>query len=64
MGQPAKKAARPPAATKDSRGFTDPRYAPSQRKCMTCGRSFISEGIHNRMCRGCKQRAAGTTGTE
>ena len=25
-----------------------------QRECMCCNRKFLSEGIHNRICNGCK----------
>jgi hypothetical protein len=28
------------------------------RQCLHCRRMFTSEGPHNRVCRGCKQRAA------
>lgn len=29
------------------------------RRCLCCGHSFISEGIHNRLCRGCAHRSDG-----
>lgn len=32
------------------------RSITTERPCMTCGNTFASEGIHNRMCDGCKQR--------
>lgn len=42
-------------------GEEDLRYRPdgdvaSERDCMTCGRSFVSEGWHNRMCPRCRKR--------
>lgn len=27
-----------------------------QRRCLCCGESFLSEGIHNRMCDACRKR--------
>lgn len=30
---------------------------PRARACMTCGASFMSAGIHNRMCDPCRRRA-------
>ncbi len=37
------------------------RYRPDgdvsmERDCMTCGRTFVSEGWHNRMCPRCRKR--------
>jgi hypothetical protein len=29
-----------------------------ERACMCCRKPFMSEGIHNRICKGCKERAA------
>ncbi len=29
-----------------------------RRKCLTCEKSFMSEGPHNRMCDGCRSRRA------
>ena len=29
----------------------------TQRKCLGCGRPFLSDGIHNRMCHSCKAAA-------
>jgi hypothetical protein len=29
-----------------------------RRPCMCCGAEFMSEGIHNRMCDGCRRRAS------
>lgn len=31
-----------------------------KRPCMCCGRSFDSEGIHNRLCHPCKSRGYAT----
>lgn len=31
------------------------------RACMCCGEAFESEGIHNRMCTGCKSRGYAST---
>ena len=31
--------------------------APRQRRCMTCGTDFLSEGWHNRLCRRCRTRS-------
>lgn len=28
-----------------------------ERNCMTCGEKFMSEGIHNRMCRNCRSQS-------
>jgi hypothetical protein len=30
---------------------------PAERRCMTCGETFLSEGWHNRMCRRCAKRS-------
>ena len=32
----------------------DGARGPRQRTCLMCGRSFESEGAHNRICRRCK----------
>lgn len=32
----------------------NPLMKTSVRPCMTCGKDFVSEGIHNRVCGGCK----------
>jgi hypothetical protein len=29
--------------------------APHPRECLKCGRTFLSEGIHQRICRACKR---------
>lgn len=29
----------------------------SQRKCMSCGEKFASEGWHNRLCQRCRRRS-------
>lgn len=30
--------------------------ATTERPCLTCGKRFLSEGPHNRMCRDCRRR--------
>lgn len=30
--------------------------APAERRCLTCGTRFQSEGWHNRLCRPCARR--------
>lgn len=30
------------------------RHQPRERDCMSCGRPFLSEGPHNRMCGKCR----------
>lgn len=30
---------------------------PGDRRCMTCGTEFLSEGWHNRLCRRCRTRS-------
>ena len=32
-----------------------PKPGPSTRPCLKCGRTFLSEGIHQRICRACKR---------
>lgn len=32
------------------------KMARQKRPCMTCGNNFMSEGIGNRICDGCKRR--------
>ena len=34
----------------------DRRAKRGPRPCMCCGRTFVSEGIHNRMCSPCRSR--------
>ncbi len=29
----------------------------SERKCMSCGETFASEGWHNRLCHRCRRRS-------
>lgn len=35
-----------------------------ERKCMCCGKTFDSEGIHNRICSKCKTTSAWQSGNE
>jgi hypothetical protein len=44
----------PPAPTIKPRR----RKGHQERKCMTCGTTFMSEGPHNRMCNACRQKSA------
>lgn len=37
----------------------DARVKRGMRPCLRCGQSFFSEGIHNRLCGGCKSHANG-----
>lgn len=30
---------------------------PKERRCMACGKSFASEGWHNRLCNSCQKRS-------
>ena len=30
----------------------------TERACMCCGKTFLSEGAHNRLCGGCRNRSA------
>lgn len=34
----------------------DPRRVPRDRPCLCCGRPFLSEGAHNRLCASCRVR--------
>ena len=34
----------------------DARLKRGPRNCLCCGRMFVSEGIHNRMCDSCRKR--------
>lgn len=36
----------------------DARTKRGQRRCLTCGDQFMSEGIHNRMCAPCRSRSS------
>ena len=36
----------------------------TQRDCMCCNRKFLSEGIHNRICNGCKATEYYQTGND
>jgi DnaJ-class molecular chaperone len=38
----------------DHRAATD---VPADRKCMSCGEKFASEGWHNRLCLRCRKRS-------
>ncbi len=31
------------------------------RPCLSCGSSFVSEGIHHRLCSGCRSRGDGSS---
>lgn len=35
------------------------RKGTTERACMCCGKTFLSEGAHNRLCGGCRNRSAG-----
>ncbi len=35
------------------------RKGTTQRACMCCGKTFLSEGAHNRLCGACRNRSAG-----
>lgn len=37
----------------------DRRRKRGPRACMCCGQTFVSEGIHNRLCGPCRQRSDG-----
>ena len=46
----------------DSDDLTPPSSRPvsdvaTERKCMSCGDSFASEGWHNRLCLRCRKRS-------
>jgi hypothetical protein len=30
---------------------------PKERRCMSCGKPFASQGWHNRMCNSCQKRS-------
>lgn len=50
------------AATRDCRDLqqaADQRNKVGPRPCMSCAREFLSEGMHNRLCAGCRGRDAG-----
>ena len=34
------------------------RKGTTERACMCCGKTFLSEGAHNRLCGGCRNRSA------
>jgi len=42
--------AKPATAIKPHR-----RKGTTQRPCMCCGKPFLSEGAHNRLCQGCRR---------
>ncbi|MCG3177457.1 MAG: hypothetical protein MOGMAGMI_02431 [Candidatus Omnitrophica bacterium] len=35
------------------------RKGTTERACMCCGKPFLSEGPHNRLCGACRNRSAG-----
>lgn len=37
-------------------GRLKPATRPGLRKCLCCGRDFMSEGAHNRLCLTCRQK--------
>lgn len=37
--------------------YRAPHNVPSDRKCMSCGEVFHSEGWHNRLCLRCRKRS-------
>lgn len=41
-------------------GATPPRRrkGSTERACMCCGKTFLSEGAHNRLCGACRQRGS------
>ena len=44
-----------PVATKRKTEFVEEiKRTHKLRRCMTCDRNFLSEGIHNRMCKRCR----------
>ncbi len=50
------------AATRDCRDLQqamDRKNKVGPRACLSCAREFESEGIHNRLCSGCRGRDAG-----
>ena len=50
------------AATRDCRDLqrlADQKNKVGPRACLNCRREFESEGIHNRLCHGCRGRDAG-----
>lgn len=51
---PGPRAAVPPPPTPKPRR----RNGQQERKCMTCGAAFLSEGPHNRMCATCRKKSA------
>jgi len=53
---------RPAAARKApaAQGGTDPRKVGKMRECMTCRKTFWSEGAHNRRCMTCKSSESDT----
>lgn len=41
----------------DAMEYHPPHHVPSNRKCMSCGEVFASEGWHNRLCLRCRKRS-------
>lgn len=39
------------------------RKGTTERACMCCGKTFLSEGAHNRLCGACRHRSASTYDT-
>lgn len=37
--------------------YRAPNNVPTDRKCMSCGEKFASEGWHNRLCLRCRKRS-------
>lgn len=41
----------------DAMEYRPLHHVPSERKCMSCGEVFASEGWHNRLCLRCRKRS-------
>jgi hypothetical protein len=57
MGLLAKSADGTWVAPANKAAVAQPRHQPKKRPCMSCGKEFLSEGSHNRLCDGCRTRS-------
>ncbi|MFA6019764.1 MAG: hypothetical protein WC722_05830 [Rhodospirillales bacterium] len=42
---------------KNPAAVAEPRHPPKRRACMACGRRFLSEGPHHRLCGSCRHES-------
>ncbi len=57
MGLLMKTAAGEWCAPRNPAAVAEPRHPPKRRACLCCGRQFLSEGPHHRLCGGCRNES-------